>query len=132
MAIATQPFNEQQITDQIVLDTGRPWPVDGPHGFLAEEVAPGQFNLYDESGTFTEAEIAAAIANVVYDKWYGRDENEVKIRRDAVGVLRQIRNADAMTTAQAKMAVRRLAAILERLLIREFQTEQTGTVHEPT
>jgi len=116
MATATPPYNLEQIHDKILQ--------------ISPGVAPEGWGLLDENGeisdptgTFSNAQIQAAIDLVVFDENYGIDADVLSLRDRAVGVLDQIIGGAELIdlTTQAGrdnllLAVKRIAQIQRQIL----------------
>ena len=122
MAIAVEPFNGQQIQDRVKADTGKDFPPGGPNGLNGSGTAtPGEIDIYDPTGTFTDGEIAAAIAAVVYDEDYGRDPDRVALMRQAYDRMIQIKDFSGnFNNAQASTAIKNIAQAVAQVIRVEY------------
>lgn len=116
MATATPPYNLEQIHDKILQIS----PGVAPEGWgLLDEAG----EISDPTGTFSNAQIQAAIDLVVFDADYGIDADVLSLRDRAVGVLDQIiggvESIDLTTQAgrdNLLLAVKRIAQIQRQAL----------------
>ena len=140
MATATWPFNQHQISELCkTLNPGVSvpdgWGLNGEYGgpkVDGEYPAGASFTLLDPTGSFTDVQIQAAIDATIHDRFFGYDPQRVDLIRDAVPRLKQIRESTTLSNAQQTIAIRRLAAIMERILVLSHaRNEGNDPVVEP-